>query len=89
MQRAGDQPGRLPPPGQEQGQNWEYFVLPEAWRGELCKGHDAAALAKAMIAKGWMKAGEGKHLAQKVRVPGVGKTRLYRITSSFLAGEEL
>ena len=72
---------------QDQDENWEYFVLPEAWRGELCKGLDPAAIAKAMIAKGWMQTGEGKHLARQVRVPGIGKTRLYCITSSFLAGE--
>ena len=57
-----------------QGENWEYFVLPEAWRGEMCTGLDAATIAKAMIAKGWMKAGEGKHHTRLVRVPGVGKT---------------
>ena len=71
-----------------QGQNWEFFVLPEAWRSELCKGLDAAALARAMIAKGWMTASEANHLTRSIRVPGIGKTRLYCITSSFLAGEE-
>ena len=70
------------------GENWEYYVLPEAWRSEVCTGFDANAIAKAMIAKGWMKAGEGKHLTRDIRVPGVGsKVRVYCIKSSFMTGE--
>ena len=42
-----------------QGENWEYYVLPEAWRSEICAGFDATIIAKAMIAKGWMAAGGG------------------------------
>ena len=68
------------------GENWEYYVLPEAWRGEVCAGFDAASIAKAMIAKGWMAAGDGKHLTRALRVPGIGKIRLYCVSSSFLAG---
>ena len=60
--------------------------MPEAWRGEVCAGFDAASIAKAMIAKGWMAAGDGKHLTSALRVPGNGKLRLYCIKSSFLAG---
>ena len=63
-------------------------VLPEAWRSEVCVGYDATTLARAMIAKGWMRAGIGKHLAPEIRVPGVGKTRLYCIRSSFLTGAD-
>jgi putative DNA primase/helicase len=68
------------------GENWEYYVLPEAWRGEVCKGFDAAAIAKALIAKGWMRPGAGKHLTREVRVPGVGRIRLLCIASTFLGG---
>ena len=52
------------------GENWEYYVLPEAWRSEVCAGFDAASIAKAMIAKGWMAGGtESPHVAF-ARVPG-------------------
>ena len=44
-----------------------YYVLPEAWRSEVCRGFDANAIAKAMVAKGWMKRGEGEHLAARYR----------------------
>lgn len=68
------------------GENWEYYVLPEAWRGDVCAGFDAANLAKAMIAKGWMTTDKEKNLARSIRVPGIGKVRLYCINSDFLAG---
>ena len=67
---------------------WEFYVLPEAWRAEVCKGFDATAIAKAMIAKEWMISGDAEHNTSKPRVPGHGPTRVYRVVSSFLAGEE-
>jgi putative DNA primase/helicase len=73
---------------QDQDGNWEYYIQREAWRDELCKGFDPKAIAKAMIAKGWMKRGEGVHLAPKVEVRNNGTPRLYRISSGFLAGDE-
>ena len=68
------------------GENWEYYVLPEAWRSEVCAGFDAAALARAMIAKDWMTSDKEKNLARSIRVPGIGKLRVYYINSNFLAG---
>ena len=54
---------------------WEYFVLPEAWRREVCKGFDHVALARAMVAKGWMTPGEAGNLAAKRRIPKHGPIR--------------
>lgn len=69
------------------GENWEFHILPEAWRGEVCAGFDAAAIARAMIAKGWMTPGSGSHQARLLRVPGVGRVRVYSVTSAFLVGD--
>lgn len=71
------------------GENWEFYIMPEAWRGEVCAGFDAAAIARAMIAKQWMTPGSGSHQARSLRVPGVGRIRVYCITSAFLAGDGL
>ncbi|WP_225043088.1 DUF927 domain-containing protein [Xanthomonas campestris] len=55
----------------------EYMVLPEAFRRELCAGHDARQAARELIAAGWIKpAADGKP-SQVVRVPGMGAVRLY------------
>jgi uncharacterized protein (DUF927 family) len=66
---------------------FEFFVLPEAWRREVCKGFDHVALARAMLAKGWLKPGEGKNLAQRTAIPRHGKIRVYHILPDFLEGE--
>ena len=71
------------------GENWEYYVMPEAWRGEVCAGFDAVIIAKAMIARKWMVAGGSKHLTREIRVPGVNKMRLYCVSSSFFAGGDV
>lgn len=44
---------------------WDYLVLSEVWRNEICKGFDAAMIAKIMIDRGWMKPGDGKNRAKK------------------------
>jgi len=31
------------------GRHCEYYVLPQAWKDELCRGYDAKAIAKAMV----------------------------------------
>nr|WP_260283644.1 DUF927 domain-containing protein [Xanthomonas sp. CFBP 8152] len=55
----------------------EYMVLPEAFRRELCAGHDARQAARELIAAGWIKpAADGKP-SQVIRVPGMGAVRLY------------
>jgi uncharacterized protein (DUF927 family) len=70
------------------GERWDFYVLPETWRREVCKGFDASTLARDMIRRGWMRRGDGKHLARKIVVPGMGTVRLFHITADFLAADE-
>jgi uncharacterized protein (DUF927 family) len=67
---------------------WEFYVLSEAWRSEVCRGFDAKAIAKHMETKGWMIAGDAEHLTSKPRVPGHGPIRVFRVAGSFLAGDD-
>ena len=64
---------------------WEFYILPEAWRGEVCRGLDAKAIAKHMEAEGWLIAGDSRHIAYKMRVPGHGTIRAIRVAASFMA----
>jgi putative DNA primase/helicase len=65
---------------------WEYMVLPEQWRGEVAKGFDASALARAMIERGLIiPAGDGK-AAKPVKVPGHGAVRLYVLAPGIIGG---
>ncbi|WP_191058790.1 DUF927 domain-containing protein [Geminicoccus harenae] len=70
-----------------EGETWVYFVLPEAWRSEVCRGCDAAMIAREMRERGWLRPGDGKNLPVQVRVPGVGKIRALQIEAAFLAGD--
>ncbi|MBB5695520.1 DUF927 domain-containing protein [Muricoccus pecuniae] len=67
-------------------QGWEYLVLPEAWRDEVCKGLDAQQVARELDAHGYLRRGEGKNLAARVRIPGEGQPRLFVILPGLLAG---
>jgi putative DNA primase/helicase len=67
---------------------WEYFVMTEAWRAELAKGHDPAALAEEMIQRGLMvRDAQGKSSVSK-RIPGHGSMRVYHVLPSILSGGE-
>lgn len=63
-----------------------YFVLPQAWKGEVCKGFDAQAVAKAMAERGMLERDSTGHLQQKPRLPGLGPTRCYVVTSLIHGG---
>ena len=58
---------------------WEYLVLPEAWRREVCKGFDYKAIARALAAQGGLVLGDGRNLPCNVRVPGLGLRRLMHV----------
>lgn len=62
---------------------WEYYVYPEAWKNEVCRGYNAQHLAKEMIERGWMRKGDGRNLAVKKGCGrGYGQLRMYHITGA-------
>lgn len=63
----------------------EYFVLPEVFRSELCKGFDAAAVSAVLLAHGCLAPDKGRQYDCKPRLPGIGTSRCYRITSAIMA----
>ena len=66
----------------------EFFVLPEVFRSEVCNGFDYTAVCKALIEHGCLKPGAGRHFDDKQRLPGLGPSRCYRITSAIYELEE-
>lgn len=62
---------------------WEYLVLSETWRAEVCKGLDAGRAAQALADRGLL-VRDGVHLARKVRVPGYGRPRCYVVDGDIL-----
>jgi uncharacterized protein (DUF927 family) len=59
----------------------EYLVAPQVFRQELCKGFDHRLAVRTLLAAGWLIPGDGRHVAQRVHIPGVGLARLYVLTS--------
>jgi putative DNA primase/helicase len=60
-------------------QPWEYFVLPEAWRREVCAGFDPKAVARAMASRGALELGAGRNIAHRARIPGIGLRRVFYV----------
>lgn len=62
----------------------DYFVLPEIFKNEVCSGLDHHLVTKVLIAEGWIIPGGDKDArpTQKCRLPGMGATRCYVLTSA-------
>jgi uncharacterized protein (DUF927 family) len=56
----------------------EYLVLPEVFKGEVCKGFDPRAAVKVLRAHGWL-IPDSDGNTQKPRLPGIGTPRVYVI----------
>ncbi|GHT81370.1 hypothetical protein AGMMS49960_17690 [Betaproteobacteria bacterium] len=58
----------------------QYLVLPEAFKREVCKGLDHKAVARTLLAAGWLKREDGNRSTIPVRLPGMKLTRCYIFT---------
>ncbi|MEC5397932.1 DUF927 domain-containing protein [Uliginosibacterium sp. H1] len=67
----------------------EYFLLPEVWRVEVCKGFDPAAVARLMLTHGYMRnGGEAQRIGQvREHIPGHGRQRVYHVLPAFLEAD--
>lgn len=59
-----------------------FYVLPTAFRQELCKGFNAASLAKALAHRGWLKTQASDRNTYKAKLPGMGSkpSNIYLLT---------
>jgi putative DNA primase/helicase len=66
----------------------EYYVLPEAYRTEVCAGLTPLVVTAALRDRGLLVlGGDGKSLRQE-RPPGLGSTKVYRIKADILGDAE-
>ena len=63
----------------------EYFVLPEVFRSEVCQGFDYQAMCRALLERGCLQPDKGRPFDCKPRLPGIGPTACYRVTSELMA----
>jgi putative DNA primase/helicase len=73
--------------GDEDSENmlFVYYVLPVAFRKEVCKGFDPDIALKALRERGHLDVNEKGRMTYQKRLPGLGTQRLYRIRSSIFA----
>jgi len=57
----------------------EYWVLPQVFRNEVCKGFDSKAIERLLIERGALKPSADNKSTRAERVPTLGLTRVYRI----------
>jgi uncharacterized protein (DUF927 family) len=67
---------------------WEYLVLPQAWKAEICKGLDAKKTADLLIERELMikPSDYPRHRADLITITGEGKRRVYRVSGKILEG---
>ncbi|ARJ65056.1 hypothetical protein WV31_04950 [Magnetospirillum sp. ME-1] len=67
---------------------WEFFVLPGAFKSELCAGLDSSMMAKEMVARGFIVPDKtGGKTAIRKNLPGMGLVRCYHIAAAFLEAD--
>ena len=63
-----------------EGVSFEFFVLAETFKAELCNGFDYKAVARVLLDHGCLAPDKGRAYDCKPRLPGVGLTWCYCIT---------
>jgi uncharacterized protein (DUF927 family) len=67
----------------------EYYVLPEIFKNEVCKGLDVKHAGNVLAKTGWLRRGEGRNLQDKHELPGMGRTRCYVFTSAMWSDDHV
>ena len=65
----------------------EFLVLPAVWCDEICRGFDARALARELIARGVLLPDPDGKPQSRHRLPGTGVRRVYHVTAGILGNE--
>lgn len=63
-----------------EGVSFEYFILAETFRGEVCQGFEYKAVSSVLLNHGCLAPDKGRSFDCKPRLPGLGLSWCYRIT---------
>ncbi len=64
------------------------YYLTKAGMREASKGHDLRETLKVLASRKFLLRGDGRHLTDKVVIPGLGRTRLYVIDMAILQAKD-
>jgi len=67
-----------------------FYVLPAAFRKEICKGFNPVSVAKSMAVRGWLKMQSDDRTTYKAKLPGMGNkpSNVYLITPGIWEDEQ-
>lgn len=65
--------------------SFEYFVLPEVFKSEVCKGFDVEAVCAVLVEHGALTVKEAGRYNIKTKLPGIGPSRCYCIPPAIFA----
>jgi putative DNA primase/helicase len=88
MNRAGWRKAVKTTTGLDELIGWEWFVLPDVFRAEACKGYRERAALAVLADRGHL-VREGKHFGCRASPPGAEKVTVYRVRSSILGDADL
>lgn len=70
----------------EDGERFEYFILPEAYRTMVCEGLDYREVTKVLLERGFLVTGNDGKPQSPHCLPGMGTKRVYRISPDLMGG---
>ncbi|MBK7275106.1 MAG: DUF927 domain-containing protein [Betaproteobacteria bacterium] len=85
MNRAGWRKPIKTTTGLEELTGWEWFVLPDVFRAEVCKGYSERAALRLLDERGHLHRESPKGFGCRASPPGAEKVSVYRIRSSILS----
>jgi putative DNA primase/helicase len=76
----GQEYGDRMPAAMGEGVSFEYFILSETFRAEVCQGFDYQAVCRVLLEHDCLTPDSGRPFDCRPRLPGVGPATCYRIT---------
>jgi len=67
--------------------SFEYFILAETFRAEVCQGFDYKAVARVLLDHGCLTPDGGRPFDCRPRLPGIGPATCYRVTPAIFEVE--
>ena len=70
------------------GEGWQYLILPEAWRNEVCRGIDHKRVAAVLISRELLTPDADGRPDRKETIRGHGRLRVFVINGGILRGSD-
>lgn len=73
---------------QNNEESYEFFVFPEVFRNEICKGFDVRMVCQELEKRGFLIRGNKRQFVKEQRLPVIGRKKIYHLTSAILTGAD-